>query len=343
MKEMLVKRCGWSVGRIANPSYEAALMRPHFQHAFTLIELLTVIAIIGVLAGLTLPAVQGAREAARKTQCGSNLRQLGLGLMNYEAAFQTLPAGSRTNRASQLTPVCNSGQAFRSIDVVREAELGKGMHGTSWLVAILPQLEQGNVYDAWDFKKSVIDNKDVASKDIPIFYCPSRRVRVTNPGLMFKGWYSGGNDYGGCIGAVNGYHNCGRHEFWIVATGNRSMSDNRGAFGNNRGTPLSAFLDGLTNTIIVGEVQRLDKGTHVTTSFDGWAIGGVSTHFSTCPDAKCGINGEHFEQAGSHHKAGAQFVLGDGSVKFLPNETANEVMRALGSMGKGEVVDQVVE
>ncbi|MDZ4849740.1 MAG: DUF1559 domain-containing protein [Pirellulaceae bacterium] len=311
---------------------------------FTLIELLAVISIIGVLVGLTLPAVQSAREAARRTQCASSLRQIGVALLSYESAHKFLPAGSLTNRTPAVTPVCNSGTAFKAIDVVREAELGAGMQGTSWMLAILPQIEQTNLFNEWDFKTSVVGNKAVASKNIPLYYCPSRRNRVMNSQIMFAGWYSGGNDYGGCIGAVNGYHNCGRHEFWLVTTGNRSMSDTRGAFGNNVATPLSAFVDGLSNTILAGEVQRLDKGTFVTTSFDGWAVGGVSTHFSTCPDGKCeGINKEHFEQAGSHHVGGAQFVLADGAIKFLSNDTSEETLRALGSMGKGDAVEQALE
>ena len=174
------------------------------HRAFTLIELLTVIAIIGVLAGITLPAIQSARETARRTQCSSSMRQIGVALLAYEVTFKALPAGSLTNRPQTLTPVCQSGQAFRAVDVVREASLGAGMQGTSWMVAILPQIEQANLYNAWDFKTSVKGNKDVASKNIPLFYCPSRRNRVTNMEIMFEGWATGGNDYGGCVGAVNG-------------------------------------------------------------------------------------------------------------------------------------------
>jgi hypothetical protein len=97
-------------------------------------------------------------------------------------------------------------------------------------------------------------------------------------------------------------------------------------------------MDGLTNTIMVGEVQRLDLGKDVTTSRDGWAVGGVSTLFSTCSDGCKGPNSKHFEEPGSHHPRGAQFAMGDGSIRFISNSVAKATFSAMGSMAQKDLV-----
>lgn len=83
---------------------------------------------------------------------------------------------------------------------------------------------------------------------------------------------------------------------------------------------------------MLGELQRLDEGTDITTSRDGWAVGGVSNLFSTCSDGCAGINSAHFEEPGSSHVGGAHFALADGSVRFLSDNISIDVFRALGQM-----------
>lgn len=301
--------------------------------AFTLIELLVVIGIIGVLVAITVPAVQSAREAMRRSSCQNNLRQLGLGLHNYHNAFRSLPPPVIMTRPNHLVPVCGSGTILPAANVWYEAAQGNGHHGTSWVLAMLPHIEQNAVYEKWNFTTSVSGNRATAEIDIPIMYCPSRRDTVDNPAIMFGQWLSGGNDYGACLGSTNGYHNCGSHELWQTDHQGRTFSEFKGIFNKvNHGTKFAEILDGLSQTIMLGEVQRLDGGSYETTSHDGWATGGVSTHFSLCGDGCRSPNKPHFETPGSHHIGGVNLVMADGSVKFVTDSITLELLEAIGGM-----------
>ena len=125
------------------------------RRGFTLIELLVVIAIIAILIALLLPAVQQAREAARRTQCKNNLMQLAIAIQNYEMAFEVLPPGS----VNAQGPIRNE---------------EKGYH-MSWMVQILPYIDMRNAYRHIDFSRGVYDskNKEVRDLSVPFFTCPS--------------------------------------------------------------------------------------------------------------------------------------------------------------------------
>lgn len=129
-------------------------MRARRCNGFTLVELLVVIAIIGVLVALLLPAVQAAREAARRSQCMNNVKQIGLAVLNYEAAQEHFPAGSTTRRASISGP-----------------------YFSTWSVDILPQLEQPAVYDLWDpaLRFTHPDHKQLRETFVASYQCPSDR------------------------------------------------------------------------------------------------------------------------------------------------------------------------
>jgi prepilin-type N-terminal cleavage/methylation domain-containing protein/prepilin-type processing-associated H-X9-DG protein len=305
--------------------------------ALTLIELLVVLAIVGVLTALLFPVVQQTRESSRRTACGNRLRQIALGLHSYHDANSRMPPPAIVASSPGLVTICGSGTGYLAQDVIGEAGRGAGFHGTSWMLRVLPYVEQSNLYNQWNFTTSVRGNQQAAEANVPLYYCPSRRKTVINRGIMFGGWGSGGNDYGGCIGACNGWHNCGAHESWTVADGRRATGPCKGIFSLQRSTRFADATDGLTNTIMIGELQRLDLGKDVTTSRDGWAVGGVSTHFSTCSDGCGGPNSKHFEEPGSSHPNGAQFAMADGSVRFLATTVPRTVFSALGSMGQGDI------
>ena len=106
----------------------------------------------------------------------------------------------------------------------------------------------------------------------------------------------------------------------------------------HRGVKFYAVLDGLSHTVMLGELQRLDGGLYQATSHDGWAIGGVSTHFSTCSDGCYAPNTDHFEASGSEHFGGLNIGMADGSVRFISDSISRELLIALGGIAEGSGV-----
>jgi prepilin-type N-terminal cleavage/methylation domain-containing protein/prepilin-type processing-associated H-X9-DG protein len=307
--------------------------------AFSLVELLVVIAIVAVLVGLLLPAVQGAREAARRTLCGNNLKQLATAVLAYEQAQQSLPA------AANVTEKDTCVDCFIPW---REAKLTAGSftpgtrHGTSWMFSILPYVEEASVAAQWNAETNVLGNTAVAQKDIAGFYCPSRRSGIRtfkddHENLVDSAWRGGGTDYGGCYGRLDGFEDDGAGEQHRFAHRGTNPAAVVGPFQANIGMPLAAISDGQTNQILLGELQRLPGATAgAAASQDGWAVGGAATLFTT---ASAAINDGHFESAGSGHAGGATIALADGSVRFLSDSIDATVYPLLGSMADGQIAN----
>ncbi|MGE3820063.1 MAG: DUF1559 domain-containing protein, partial [Isosphaeraceae bacterium] len=192
--------------------------RTRTRPAFTLIELLVVIAIIAVLIALLLPAVQSAREAARRVQCVNNLKQLGLGLHNYETIVGALPP---------------SGVLSGTGNVVTWW-IGWSVHGR-----LLPVMEQGAMFHAINFDHSgeSPQNVTVASQNVAVLICPSEvdpRPAPANLGV------SNVTNYGWTMGD------------WFVWGGFRGP-ENRAAFGPNRSRRWADFTDGLSQVMVASE------------------------------------------------------------------------------------------
>ncbi|MDZ7619361.1 MAG: DUF1559 domain-containing protein [Patescibacteria group bacterium] len=307
--------------------------------AFTLVELLVVIAIIGILIALLLRAVQSAREAARRMQCSNHLKQIGLALHNYAEAFRAFPPGCIAMQQARFNPWTDA----RDTSGVRR-------HGTSWMLQTVPFLEQTQLYGNWDFGTNVLGNAAVAQTDIAAFYCPTRRngLRDEDKARMPAAtWTGGGTDYGGCAGGGNLFYNIAPHEWIATDLAARDeywwQSPRRGIFRPNRSTRFRDISDGVSNTMLAGELQRLTEPAAYRQSQDGWAVGGSPTLFTTNDNEVGGIyqtggmNNLFFESPGSEHPGGASFGMADGSVHFISENINAILFRHLGSMADGQV------
>jgi prepilin-type N-terminal cleavage/methylation domain-containing protein/prepilin-type processing-associated H-X9-DG protein len=287
-------------------SPELARNRPTCRRAYTLIELLVVIAIIGILVGLLLPAVQGAREAARNTQCKNNLKQLALAVQNYADAFGCLPMG---------TPLWYMADAGRISD------------NHSLLVAILPQLEQQGLFNAANFSLHIYSygNLTVQNTKLQLLACPSDGgINGKSPlpygyGSIPSGsWRPGYSSYGGCAGVW--YHR---------SLDPQKLAQFNGAFSVNSSTQWAHFRDGTSTTLLLGERANGHLSPEAAMDWHWWFDGYYGdtlfwTLYPINPYTKIGTNtatmntpNAHIVAAGSFHPDGANFAFADGSVRFI--------------------------
>jgi prepilin-type N-terminal cleavage/methylation domain-containing protein/prepilin-type processing-associated H-X9-DG protein len=207
--------------------------------AFTLVELLVVIAIIGILVSLLLPAIQQARESGRRISCISNLRQLGLAVQGYNDAHGTLPASGIVAPLSlqRYTP---SGEEFDY--PVYDQRSGKMF---SWIVLILPFMEESSLHDQFDFSKTVLEQpQEPQSKFLPVLTCPSdasqgryyRDSKITNDKSFAKGNYAA-------------YDSPLHSDLQLLFPGALIAT----------GQKLSQVIDGASNTIVISEVRTRDE------------------------------------------------------------------------------------
>lgn len=217
--------------------------------AFTLVELLVVIAIIGVLIGLLLPAVQAARESARRTACGNNLKQLALGILNYESTHKRLPSGSVSQYVGQCRTSSDSNWA------TIETNRSKGSLGPAWTVLTLPFTESIDRYDVYDFSRTFVASTSQTNwgnetngvsnisrqfKPNPQFRCPSDSIAPrTGPCTNYLG-VSGGGTTSEAACSTPTY---GQYFFY------------NGVFFDNSIMPLSKISDGTSKVFM----SRRDK------------------------------------------------------------------------------------
>lgn len=318
-------------------------MRKLLRKGFTLIELLVVIAIIAILIALLLPAVQQAREAARRTQCKNNLKQIGLALHNYADVYLLFPPGAYWNN--------------------RDGDGTRYQQG-SMLTHLLPYIEQASMFEQIPFEDAPgrnVNNARNASNQllrqqfrVPGFLCPSdtagssfnNRSTVQNyagsKGATSAGSPSGGNP--------NGNPPCPNKYLSFARGGNSGSGVSGPFFRTGKSTAMRDCTDGLSNTIFVGEV-RPECSNHIRQGWlqanNGQGMFGTLApmNLDTCNSSNtsgCNWWNNWTDEFGfkSRHTGGAQFLFGDGSVHFLSENIDHGTYNDLGAKDDGNVVGE---
>ena len=296
------------------------------KKAFTLVELLVAIAITGILVALLLPAIQAAREAARRTSCKNNLKQIAVAMHNFESAFGKLPPGYEYSAG----PQGNS-------------------RGYSWGVRLLPYMELGSLYDRIAFDKPVFDsiNAAVREQHIQILLCPTDDVSPSGFVEMDNERYAMA-----CYVANFGTPDLDEDQGQVRGHSNPLGPFSRpwGPFYRNSATKLCRITDGLSQTLMVGERQngpfRVEgvHGPHF--EYETTWIGAVRDideptddhgHMVLFQTGNVPNAPESDDRDVSASHAGvAQFLMCDGSVHTVSEDIDLQVYRALGTMNQAE-------
>jgi prepilin-type N-terminal cleavage/methylation domain-containing protein/prepilin-type processing-associated H-X9-DG protein len=286
------------------------LKRPHARPAFTLVELLVVIAIIGILVALLLPAVQAAREAARRMSCGNNLKQIGLALHNYHDTYKSFPSGW-----------IYQGTANREC--------------WGWAALALPFMEQTQIHQQLRVTQgNMVDNllssnwqPVVAALETPleVFMCPSD-TGFQKPGQIHNDRrFNGGAGFAAhaFTPGVSNYIGSNGH-----GPGRTGFEENSGVFYGGSSISFQDILDGTSNTFAVGERDTFYCRSGTWVGVRNGNGGGSRGVFVVVAQARAKLNEsvlpwDHDPEGcgqgwGSLHPGGAQFVFCDGSVTFVP-------------------------
>jgi len=287
---------------------------------FTLIELLVVIAIIGILVALLLPAVQQAREAARRTQCRNNLKQLGLALHNYHDTHGTLPAG------------------WVGVDPSTGAPFVDGLNGWGWGSKVLPQLDQSPLAGQIDYRLSITDPRhaDVRATKLAVFRCPSD----TGPDRWMIRNESGADLVELSTATYIGSFGTGEIDACEGLPPGVSCPGN-GAFFHNSALGFNEFRDGLSSTFLVGE-RRTAVELDWYSTWSGYVTEGeeAAVRLLGSTDHTPNDSHNHFDDFSSNHTGGAHFLLGDGSVKFIGTNIDLRVYQSISTRAGREVVGE---
>ena len=315
---------------------ESSLSHSPARRAFTLIELLVVIAIIAVLVAILLPAVQQAREAARRTQCKNNLKQIGLAMANYEESFTCYPPG--------WIMLEEHGHHY-------EHSVHEGTNGFGWATHLLHYLDNAAVYHQMDPNVPISDPSQPAYPSLESYLCPSDTESNQNPFWTSVSEEDGSDiidvpsaSYVGVFGPED-IHECGEghghshghsHDADLVVDG---QCKSTGPFYHNSSVKVRDVLDGLSNTLFVGE-RKMVESEEAMSTWVGVVPEGEEAFVRILGSTDHSPNFGHSEDFSSHHPGGAQFVLGDGAVRFVSEAIDTPSYQAMGTIRGGELIEQ---
>jgi prepilin-type N-terminal cleavage/methylation domain-containing protein len=342
----------------------ANLPNPHRSRGFTLIELLVVIAIIAVLIALLLPAVQQAREAARRSQCKNNLKQMGIAFHNYHDTSNSFPFAWMA---------------------------GGDLNVSCWGIMLLPYLDQGPLYDQWDSRAPAVNegaalgfpaaavqqNLRVIETILPVYRCTSSTASPVDdyrlpanaggrgvPPLDLT-WRAATSDYIPATGVRGDFANLAYADFPGGAGGSRggALNDVGALNPSNSITNMASLRDGSSNTILIGErtggasIYRRKQIDSTLTSLAGSANGGGWGDFLNgehwpngslydgnlgANGGPCAINCNSMRSSNFHsfHSGGIQIILCDGSARFISENISAYIFASLITRAKGEVIGE---
>ncbi|EMB15201.1 DUF1559 domain-containing protein [Rhodopirellula europaea] len=318
------------------------------KQGVTILELLVLVGIVGVLLALLLPAVQSARESARKVTCKNNLRQMGIAIQSFHSAHQRMPSlynGSFTANGNTLT---------------FPKRYWDEHHFHSWQVALLPSLEQSSLYESIDMTTAASDpkNQPNVNVELSVFQCPS--TSNVTPFSNVRNFAP--NDVIGTA-ARSDYEAIGGIHLSSIANENRQLLGTNialGAWGlplqtipkdatyyNVETTRFRDVTDGLSNSIILAEMSgrpdpyvrgKLDEDYEEIDNISkpAWAISG--SYHAIVLSKKFGVNETNHNGIYSFHASGVHVSLADGSVRMLSNSTNKAVLQALTTRAGRETV-----
>jgi len=338
------------------------------RRGFTLIELLVVIAIIAILIALLLPAVQQAREAARRSQCKNNLKQIGLALHNYHDVHGQFPPAAICHATSR------GGFCGGSATDDPNENSRHGDWGTTWAVSILPFIDQAPLFNQWDSGASRSSNINNAVEEaiLPAYKCPSdpgKKAPIVNPnGNAGRHWRG---NYAVSVGAGSATHDAHFNDI-----------TRKGAFhvAMQYGAKFRDITDGTSNTVVVSELIVRNDGGNNDNSTGAWAMAGAATfsarrngaipadvmrpnqdaagdrertqncdnninsgsppfvyHNFDCGDS---TNQDYWQAARSRHEGGVQVTLGDGAGRFISENIDAGLWAALNTIQGAETIGE---
>lgn len=307
---------GKPVARQRHPLWVSRQSAPGWlSRGFTLVELLVVITIIGILIALLLPAVQAAREAARRVQCRSRLHQVGIALHSYHQAMRAFPPAHASAPSAWLKP------------------------SWSWATFLLPQLEQQPLYDALEVNTKPFGNGASFAQPTPetqtalsTFVCPSD----VGPALNHRKGMHAKSNYRGVMGSTT-----------LLTANYQKLTHQNGVVFMNSCVTVGDIRDGSSNTLVIGEcsLERTSDGRKAALWAGMRGVHNNALHISDVmwwlnSEPRWRINGDSGQAFSSNHPGGAQFVFGDGSVHFVKESVDGQILTRLVSRNDGQPVGE---